>query len=56
MHLPNMSRSRVAPLKAIALPCLELCVAPIQARKMIAALQIEIEREFYYTDSTIVLS
>jgi hypothetical protein len=53
------SRSRVAPLKIITLPRLELCAAVLLARmvnKILSTLNLEFKSVFLWTDSSIVLS
>ncbi|XP_058827081.1 uncharacterized protein LOC131687057 [Topomyia yanbarensis] len=52
------SKSRVAPLKRITLPRLELCAAVIGAQlhaHVVNALQIEISESRFWSDSTVVL-
>ncbi|XP_026464750.1 uncharacterized protein LOC113376024 [Ctenocephalides felis] len=53
------SKSRVAPLRNITLPRLELCAAHLLAnliQKIKTALNINFDREFFWSDSTVALS
>ncbi|XP_065082353.1 uncharacterized protein LOC135704779 [Ochlerotatus camptorhynchus] len=52
------SKSRVAPLKRVSLPRLELCAADLAAKlfvKVSEALQIDISASYFWCDSTVTL-
>ncbi|XP_055633488.1 uncharacterized protein LOC129773856 [Toxorhynchites rutilus septentrionalis] len=52
------SKSRVAPLKCLSIPRLELCAALVGARlyeKLILALDVPIKASHFWSDSTVVL-
>ncbi|XP_011868845.1 PREDICTED: uncharacterized protein LOC105562536 [Vollenhovia emeryi] len=53
------SKSRVAPMKMLSLPRLELCGAVLLTdlmNKVINSLNLKVQQRFYWTDSTIVLA
>ncbi|GBM17688.1 hypothetical protein AVEN_168530-1 [Araneus ventricosus] len=54
-----ISKSRVAPLKFVTIPRLELCAAVLLSklmRRVLRALKLEVSKSYFWTDSTIVLS
>ncbi|GBM20246.1 hypothetical protein AVEN_216664-1 [Araneus ventricosus] len=54
-----ISKSRVAPLKFVTIPRLELCAAVLLSklmRRVLRALKLEVSKTYFWTDSTIVLS
>ncbi|GBO19940.1 hypothetical protein AVEN_35883-1 [Araneus ventricosus] len=54
-----ISKSRVAPLKFVTIPRLELCAAVLLSklmRRVLRALELEVSKTYFWTDSTIVLS
>ncbi|XP_029163718.1 uncharacterized protein LOC114936567 [Nylanderia fulva] len=53
------AKSRIAPIKRVSLPRLELCSAVLLAnlvRNVLQSLTIQIHKVYYWTDSTIVLA
>ncbi|GBM60717.1 hypothetical protein AVEN_147972-1 [Araneus ventricosus] len=54
-----ISKSRVAPLKFVTIPRLELCAAVLLSklmRRVLRALKLEVSKTYFWTDRTIVLS
>ncbi|GBM66234.1 hypothetical protein AVEN_27917-1 [Araneus ventricosus] len=54
-----ISKSRVAPLKFVTIPRLELCAAVLLSklmRRVLRALKLDVSKTYFWTDSTIVLS
>ncbi|GBN04679.1 hypothetical protein AVEN_31100-1 [Araneus ventricosus] len=53
-----ISKSRVAPLKFVTIPRLELCAAVLLSklmRRVLRSLKLEVSKAYFWTDSTIVL-